>query len=99
MTGRQTILTFNDYEPEPFEMTNGLDQGNLSSLALYGFYSVDLIEPTSDPNELKSAFVDDTMFFVAGNTYEENNTTHQHYDTKKWRSRVVKNAQLQFQSQ
>jgi len=45
-----------------------------SPSALYSFYNTDLIEPTSDPNELKSAFVDDTMFFVAGNTYEENNT-------------------------
>jgi hypothetical protein len=73
MTGRQTILTFDDYESEPFEVTNGLDQGDPSSSVFYGFYSTDLIEPTSDPNELKSAFIDDTMFFVAGNSYEENN--------------------------
>jgi Reverse transcriptase (RNA-dependent DNA polymerase) len=74
MTGRQTILTFDDYESEPFEVTNRLDQGDPSSSVFYGFYNTDLIEPTSDPNELKSAFVDDTIFFVTGTTYKENNT-------------------------
>jgi len=74
MTGCQTILTFNDYESKPFKVTNGLNQGDPLSSALCSFYHTDLIEPTSDPNELKSVFVDDTMFFVAGITYEENNT-------------------------
>ena len=73
MAGRKTILTFDNYESEPFEVSNGLDQGDPPSSVLYGFYNADLIEHTSDPNELKSAFVDDTMFFVAGNTYQENN--------------------------
>jgi Reverse transcriptase (RNA-dependent DNA polymerase) len=39
MTGRLTILTFDDYESEPFEVTNGLDQGDPSSSVFYGFYS------------------------------------------------------------
>ena len=73
MTGRKTILMFDDYKSEPFEVINGLDQGDPPSSVLYGFYNADLIEPSRDPNELKSAFVDDTMFFVAGQTYQENN--------------------------
>jgi len=73
MTGCKTTLTFDDYESEPFEVTNGLDQGDPPSSVLYGFYNADLIEPSRDPNELKSAFVDDTMFFVAGKSYQENN--------------------------
>jgi ribonuclease HI len=73
MTGRKTVLTFDDYQSEPFEVTNGLDQGDPPSSVFYGFYNADLIEPSRDPDELKSAFVDDTMFFVAGKTYEANN--------------------------
>ena len=74
MAGCKTILTFDDYKSEPFEVSNGLDQGDPLSSVFYGFYNTDLIEHNSDPNELKSAFVDNTMFFVAGNTYQENNT-------------------------
>ena len=74
MAGCKTIFTFDDNESEPFEVSNGLDQEDPLSSVLYGFYNADLIEHNSDPNGLKSAFVDDTMFFVAGNTYQENNT-------------------------
>jgi len=73
MTGRKTTLTFDDYKSEPFEVANGLDQGDPTSSVFYSFYNADLIEPSRDPNELKSAFVDNTMFFVAGNTFQENN--------------------------
>src|ERR1700692_1988351 len=74
MQGHKTILTFNDYTSEPFEVTNSLDQGDPTSSSYYNFYSADLIEPTQDVNKLKSAFVDDTMFLVASSTFEENNT-------------------------
>src|ERR1700736_1192944 len=74
MTGRRTILTFDDYRSDPFEVTRGLDQGDPPSSVFYNFYNADLIEPSLDPNELKSAFVDDTMFFAAGKTYEDTNT-------------------------
>jgi hypothetical protein len=73
MTGRKTILTFDDYESDPFEVTNGLDQGDPPSSVFYSFYNADLINPSPNPNELKSAFVDDTAFLVAGTTFEENN--------------------------
>jgi hypothetical protein len=69
---RTQILMFDDYESEPFEVTNGLDQGDPPSSVLYGFYNANFIEPSRDPNEPKSAFVDDTMFFI-GKTYQENN--------------------------
>jgi len=74
MTGHKTILTFDNYKSKPFKVTNGLDQGDPTSSVFYNFYNADLIEPSRDPNELKSAFVDETMFFVAGNTFQENNT-------------------------
>jgi Reverse transcriptase (RNA-dependent DNA polymerase) len=73
MTGHKTILMFDDYESKPFEVINGLDQGDPPSSVLYGFYNANLIEPSCDPNKLKSAFIDDTMFFIAGKTYQENN--------------------------
>jgi ribonuclease HI len=73
MAGRKTILMFDDYESEPFEVTNGLDQGDPPSSVFYGFYNADLIAPSPNPYELKSAFVDDTAFLVAGNTFQENN--------------------------
>src|ERR1700691_1359314 len=75
MAGRKTILMFDDYESEPFEVTNGLDQGDPPSSVYYSFYNSDLIAPLSNPNELKSAFVDDTVFLAAGTSFEENNTT------------------------
>ena len=73
MAGRKTILMFDDYISDPFEVTNGLDQGDPPSSVFYGFYNADLITPSSDPNELKSAFVDDTVYLAAGNTFQENN--------------------------
>jgi len=73
MAGRKTILMFDDYESEPFEVTNGLDQGDPPSSVFYAFYNADLIAPSLNPSELKSAFVDDTAFLVAGNTFQENN--------------------------
>jgi hypothetical protein len=73
MTGRKTILTFDDFQSEPFEVKGGIDQGDPLSSACYNFYSADLIEPSNDPDELKSAFVDDIFFMVASPTFEENN--------------------------
>ena len=73
MTGHKTILTFDDYVSEPFEVTNRLDQGDPPSSVYYGFYNADLIVPSCDPNELKSAFVDNTMFLVMGRNYHDNN--------------------------
>jgi hypothetical protein len=73
MAGRKTILMFDDYISDPFEVTNGLDQGDPPSSVFYGFYNADLITPSSDPNKLKSAFVDDTVHLTAGNTFQENN--------------------------
>ena len=74
MQGHKTILTFDNYTSEPFKVTNGLDQGDPTSSPYYNFYSANLIEPTWDTNEIKSAFVDDTMFLVASATFEKNNT-------------------------
>ena len=74
MTRHKTILTFDGYVSEPFEVTNRLNQGDPPFSVYYGFYNANLIVPSHDPNELKSAFIDDTMFFVAGKTYHENNT-------------------------
>jgi hypothetical protein len=75
MAGHKTILIFDDYESDPFEVTNGLDQGNPPSSVFYGFYNANLIIPSPNPNELKSAFVDDTVFLAVGTTFKENNTT------------------------
>ena len=73
MSGQKTILMFDNYVSEPFEVTNGLDQGDTPSSVFCGFYNADLITPSADPKKLKSAFVDDTAFLAAGNSFQENN--------------------------
>jgi len=75
MAGRKTILVFEDYESDPFEVTNGLDQGDPPSSVFYGFYNANFIAPSPNPNELKSAFIDDTIFLAVGTTFKENNST------------------------
>ena len=51
----KTILTFDDFQSEPFEVKGGIDQGDPLLSASYNFYSTDLVEPSNDPDELKSA--------------------------------------------
>jgi hypothetical protein len=57
----------------PLKLPKGSVQANPTSSVFYGFCNADLIEPSRDPNKLKLACVDDTMFFVAGKTFQENN--------------------------
>ncbi|KZP19083.1 hypothetical protein FIBSPDRAFT_744592, partial [Athelia psychrophila] len=72
-TGRTTVLSFNRFVSAAFDVLNGMDQGNPLSMILYGFYGPDLLKFWGDVDELQTAFVDDTTFMVAGNTFEENN--------------------------
>lgn len=50
-----------------------MDKGNLLSMILFNFYGLDLLNMTGDPNELKTVFVDDTMFLAVGEDFEETN--------------------------
>jgi hypothetical protein len=61
MAGCKTILIFDNYESDPFEVTNGLNQGDPPSSVFYSFYNANLITPSPNPNEPKSAFIDDTV--------------------------------------
>ena len=69
MAGHKTILIFDNYKSDPFEVTNGLDQGDPPSSVFYSSYNANLIIPS--PNELKSAFIDNTIFLATGTTFKE----------------------------
>ena len=73
LTGRKTTLRFDDFISQPFDVINGEDQGCPASTVWYGFYNAGLVDPSSDVNEMKSAFIDDTQMMVSGPSFEANN--------------------------
>lgn len=71
--GHTTVLTFDGYHSEVLQVLSRMDQGNPLSMTLFNFYGPDLLNMSLDPDKLKTAFVDDTMFLAAGNDFEEMN--------------------------
>jgi hypothetical protein len=69
MEGRKTILAFDDFRSEPFQIYNGLDQGFPSSGPFYQHYNGGLIDSwLLRKDKTASAFVDDAYFVARGPT-------------------------------
>ena len=74
LADRQTVLSFDGYVSEAFEIDNGIGQGEPSSTILYLIYSHALmgIPPTCGGDG--GAYVDDNFFTAVGDTFEECDT-------------------------
>ena len=76
MTGRTTILDFNDIASSPFEVTSGLDQGCPLSPILYLFYNTPLLELSEDKKgELSVAFLDDSTLACSSKSLAQTRST------------------------
>ena len=69
--GRRTQLRFDDYTSNWFEIRNGIGQGDPLSMLLYIIYDSDLVDISKGKNELTLAFVDDTVFLVIANSFQD----------------------------
>jgi len=65
--GRKTKIVFDDYESEPFNVDDGLDQGDAQSLILYILYNANiLLIPVLQNGEWSFIFVDDVALITTG---------------------------------
>ena len=68
---RHTTLTFDGYTSAPIPIDNGIGQGEPSSMILYLIYSHALAAIPSTLGGDGGAYVDDTFFWAACDTFEE----------------------------
>ncbi|QRW04674.1 Reverse transcriptase from transposon X-element protein [Ceratobasidium sp. AG-Ba] len=77
LAGRTTVLKFDDYESEKFEIKHGIDQGCPLSCIFYIFYNSDLIRVAKTPTgqskreELAVGYIDDVALLARAATMEE----------------------------
>ena len=70
-TDRETILAFDDYVSQPFEVKHGLDQGCNLSPFLYNCYSAGQMKALDNQsNELGNTFADDGVCAVSAESLE-----------------------------
>ena len=72
MTGREMVITFDDYTSDPIPVDNGLDQGCNLSMYGYRFYNALQIEGSiGKKDELATNYTDDVVCATAAKTIEE----------------------------
>ncbi|QRV80136.1 Reverse transcriptase from transposon X-element protein [Ceratobasidium sp. AG-Ba] len=77
LAGRTTVLKFDDYESDKFEVKHGIDQGCPLSCIFYIFYNSDLIKVARAPTgrgkreELAVGYIDDVALLTRAATMEE----------------------------
>ena len=63
LTGRQTVLCFDDYTSPSFNIENGIDQGCPLSALAFLFYNTDILDiPDRKNGETGAGFIDDIIF-------------------------------------
>ncbi|KAF8875639.1 hypothetical protein BD779DRAFT_1449924, partial [Infundibulicybe gibba] len=83
LEGRKTILTFDDYRSEPFNVENGLDQGDPFSLICYVIYNSGILDiPEKNGGETGLLYVDDAAIIATGKDFKET-----HHKLKKMMTR------------
>jgi len=71
-SGRKTKIIFDDYESEPFNVDDRLDQGHVQSLILYILYNAGLLAiPVFRNGEWTFIFVDDVALVAIGKDFVE----------------------------
>jgi hypothetical protein len=71
LTDRETNLRFDNYFSEAISLNNGIGQGDPLSMGLYQYYNADLLDILAEPNQLAIAYVDNTILYAPGSTFEE----------------------------
>ena len=72
LENRQTTISFDDYQTEPFEVLNGLNQGDPYSGISYLIYNADVLKiPVLRAGEWILLFVDDAVIIVCGKNFNE----------------------------
>jgi len=70
--GRKTKIVFDNYKSAPFNVDNGLDQGDAQSLILYILYNANiLLIPVWRNGEWTFIFVDDVALITTGADFAE----------------------------
>ena len=75
LTGRRTVLRFDDFLSNAIPLDNGIGQGDPMSMIVYLFYNADILEVPRTKNELAVAYVDDTALLVEGPSFDETHAT------------------------
>ena len=75
LTGRRTVLWFDDFLSNAIPLDNGIGQGDPMSMIVYLFYNSDILEVPRTKNELAVAYVDDTALLVEGPSFDETHAT------------------------
>ncbi|KAG2055665.1 hypothetical protein BDR06DRAFT_858238, partial [Suillus hirtellus] len=74
LENRKTVLVFDDFQSEVFNVADGVDQGCPMSPLSFIFYNSGVLR-VADPNprrgELSLGFIDDVALAARGKSYEE----------------------------
>lgn len=71
-SNRRTQIKFDDFQSQPFEVVDGLDQGDAQSLILYLIYNSDILLTTDRrAGTFSFTFVDDVALAAVGKNFEE----------------------------
>ena len=83
LDGRKTMVLFNDYKSDIFDIKEGIDQGDTQSLITWIIYNHQILNIFRKANkETGFLFVDDTAILVAGQNF--NATYAKLKDTECW---------------
>ncbi|KAG2749479.1 hypothetical protein P692DRAFT_20694273, partial [Suillus brevipes Sb2] len=74
LDNRKTVMIFDDFQSEAFNVADGVDQGCPLSPLGFVFYNSGVLQ-VADPNprrgEISLGFIDDVALGAKGKTYEE----------------------------
>jgi len=72
MTGRKTVISFDNFKSEPIAVNNGLDQGCMLSMYLYNHYNAGQVDGSRGRRgEIGGGFVDNSMGAAEGGTMQQ----------------------------
>lgn len=71
LSGRSTILKFDNHLSDLIPLDNGIGQGDPLSMALYQYYNADILKIPSRPQESAEAYVDDAILTASAQTFKE----------------------------
>ena len=86
LTGRQTVLCFDDYTPPSFNIESGIDQGCPLSALAFLFYNADILDiPNKKNGKTGAGFIDDIYFVARGPTFSASNNKIKHIMERRGR--------------
>ena len=74
LTGRTTLLKFDNHISEAIRIDNGIGQGDPLSMILYQFYNTDLLDIPDSKEELAIAYVDNALIMASAENFTQAHT-------------------------